>query len=351
MKDQEKYIPFREPGEDLLLTYIRGEASEEEARQVEYWMQEEEANEKVLLQIATIYYAQQRKYRIEKRNPLQAFETARRQIRQRTRKIWLRRVSVAAACMAGVIILSTLFSYLREVPAVPQQPTQIVTLEANSGMRSRFNLPDGTLVYLNSGSKLTYPVPFDPDQRKVTLVGEGYFEVSHHSDWPFIAGVADDRLQVKVLGTEFNLYAFSEEPNISVTLVSGSVEVVAKGPDSKTYTGILSPSEKANYDISTGQIGIDKVNTQYETGWTEGKLMFRNTPIRDVLKRLSYFYNVKFDIQNDAINNYRFTGTFDNKQLFQVLDYLQISSDIRYRIRQVNEDDSVSVKHTVVTLR
>ncbi len=350
MTNREDNISCEAPDEELLLAYIRGKTSKEDAQKIEYWLQNDEANERVLLQIASIFYARQRQYRIEKRNPLQAFESARRQIQQRTRRLWIRRISTAAACIAGVIILSTVFSRLHKYPDASQQ-VQMVTIQANAGMRSQFTLPDGTLVYLNSGSKLSYPMPFDQAQRKVTLVGEGYFDVSHDPDRPFIAGVFNDRLQVKVLGTEFNLYAFDDDSNIAVTLVSGHVDVIAKDDNNKTYAGSLSPSEKATYDIHTGKISIEKVNTQYDTGWIEGKLMFRNSLLPDVLKRLSYFYNVKFDIKNEAINSYRFTGTFDNKQLFQVLDYLQISSNIEYRIKQVTEDDSLGVKQTVITLQ
>ena len=230
------------------------------------------------------------------------------------------------------------------------QQAQVVTIQANAGMRSQFNLPDGTLVHLNSGSKLSYSIPFDQAQRQVTLEGEAYFQVTHHPEWPFVATVLDDRLKVKVLGTEFNLHAFDDEPNIMLTLVSGKVDVETKGMDNKVYAGSLSPSEKASYNIHTGQMNIEKVDVQYETAWIEGRLIFKNTVLPDVLKKLSYFYNVKFDVKNEDIKKYRFTGTFDNKQLFQVLDYFQISSDIRYQITQVTEDDSKSVQQTVVVL-
>ena len=342
MESQDKNMSFEAPNEELLLAYVRGDTSDDETRQVKCWLQEDEANEKVLLQIAVIFYARQRQRRIAKRDPMQAFNKARRRIVKRKRQLRVRRISAAVACIAGVIVLSTVFSHWLEEPVVAPS-TQMVTIQANAGMRSRFDLPDGTVVHLNSGSKLSYPVPFDRAQRQVTLEGEAYFEVSHHPEWPFVAGIPDDRLRVKVLGTEFNLHAFSDDPNITVTLVSGKVDVEAKGFDNKIYAGSLLPSEMAIYDAHTGKISIEKVNTASETGWIEGKLIFRNTLMKDVLKKLSYFYNVRFDVKNESINQYRFTGTFDNKQLLQALEYLKISSNIRYQIKQVTENDKQTV--------
>ncbi len=350
MENRENNISFQEPDEESLLTYIRGKATAENVEKIENWLREDAANEKILLQIAAIYFAQNRKHRIEKRNSLQAFEKARRHIKARTRIRLITRTSVAAACILGVIVLSSVISYLRETPSQPLQ-AQIVTVQSNAGMRSQFNLPDGTVVFLNSGSSLSYPVPFDAAQRNVSLVGEAYFKVAHSENRPFIADVSDNRFQVRVLGTEFNLRAFADETHVAATLVSGKVDISAKGLDNKIYVQSMLPSEKVDYDILTGKTTIEKVETRYETGWIEGKLMFRNCLLPEVLKKLSYFYNVKFNVQNEKINNYRFTGTFDNKQLFQVLDYLQISSDIKYHIKQVSEDDSGGVKYTVVTLR
>jgi ferric-dicitrate binding protein FerR (iron transport regulator) len=181
----------------------------------------------------------------------------------------------------------------------------------------------------------------------VTVGGGADWGGSRDAGWPCVASVADDRLRVKVLGTEFNLQAFSDDANITVTLVSGKVDVEAKGSGNKIYAGTLLPSEKAIYDTHSGTISIEKANIASETGWIEGKLIFRNSLMSDVLKKLSYFYNVRFDVKREAINQYHFTGTFDNKQLFQVLEILNITSDIRLQIKQVTEDD----KQTVVIIQ
>lgn len=125
----------------------------------------------------------------------------------------------------GILILSTTISYWRQKGTGDE--AQIVTVQANAGMRTHFNLPDGTVAYLNSGSVLSYPLHYDKKERRVTLTGEAYFKVTHNPEQPFIVSVANDRMRVKVLGTEFNLQSYNNESIVQTTLVSGAVHIEA----------------------------------------------------------------------------------------------------------------------------
>lgn len=346
MKEQNNNINLQDPDDRLLLTYISGKSSEEEVRQIENWLKLNDENEKILLQIATVYFAKSRQQRIENRDSGYAYEQSIRRIRNRQRISTIKKWSVAAS-WALIFVLITMTVYYSQKSTTQHR---IVTVQANPGMRSQIELPDGTIVYLNSGSKLKYSVPFDMAQRTVTLIGEAYFKVAHNRDLPFVANTADDRYQVKVTGTEFNMQAFENDTIITTSLVSGKVEVLVKGSDNKNYRCNLSPSEKTSYNMLTEKIKVEKVNTQYETAWIDGKIMFSNCRLPEVLKKLSYSYNVIFEINNPVINNYRLTGVFDNKQLYQILDYLKISSNIQYQIGQTTEDDRLGVKHSTVIL-
>ena len=349
MKTENRHINFQEPEGMMLLRYIKDTASNEEKSYIEAWLEADENNKRILLQTARIYNANNAMERIASRNPLIAYEKLEQRLAKRTRSYWLKRFSVAAACIIAIIGLSSLISYIR-VGSSAGAP-QHITLEANAGIRTHFNLPDGTVVYLNSGSSLSYPMPYDSKERKVCLSGEAYFKVTHNEKQPFIVSAFGDRYNVRVLGTEFNMQAYESEGQISTTLVKGSVNVEVKNKIGKIYKWKLKPSEKAVCDINEGKISITKVNTIYETAWMEGKLMFKNMPLPQVLKRLSYFYNVKFEIQDPVINSYYFNGTFENKQLSQVLDYLKISSRIDYEIKQAMTDDSQGSQSTMVILR
>lgn len=342
------HITGFEPDEVVLLKYIHDIASDEERQYVEDWLEGDATRENILLQLASIDYALCTKKRMESRNSLKAYSKVEKRIGLSARRYWLNRISWGVACFLGVLVLSTLISFWRENVTVGE--TQLITIQANAGMRTCFNLPDGTVAYLNSGSKLSYPLPYDKKERRVTLIGEAYFKVAYNPEQPFVVCVANDKMRVKVLGTEFNLQSYAGENIVQTTLVSGfvNIEMIRNGSVSNKK---LKPSEKAIYDIHSEVVSVVTVNTDYDTAWKDGRLMFKDMPLPEVLKKLSYFYNVKFEVKDPAINNYCFTGIFDNKQLSQVLDYLRISSQIKYTINHVKSDDSLKVQHTTITLQ
>lgn len=339
-----------EPKGIVLLRYIRDEVSEEERVWIEAWLKADAGNERILQQVAAIYYALNTHQRIVSRDPVAAYEKVCHQIKSRSRRLWLKRVSAIAACFIGILLISSALSFWYIQNAGISKP-QFVTVQANAGMRTHFNLPDGTIAYLNSGSTLTYPLPYDKKERKVSLSGEAYFKVAHNEMQPFVVSVANDRMRVNVLGTEFNLQSYKDERVVETTLVSGSVKIEML-KNGNVVSGVkLKPSEKAVYDIPLGTVSIANVNTEYDTAWKDGRLMFKDMPLPEVLKKLAYFYNVKFDVKDPVINSYCFTGTFENKQLSQVLDYLKISSRIDYTIEHVKSDDSLKVLYTTVVLQ
>lgn len=348
MKKENIHIDRIGPDESLLLNYIRKTASEEEIRLVENWLKQDAENEQVLLSLAGLDHALRTKKRIESRDPLAAYSKVQKRIALSQRKVWLNRIYLTAACFIGVLIMSTAIAYwMQEQEDVK---TQMITVQANAGMRTHFDLPDGTVAYLNSGSILTYPCPYDKEERRVSLTGEAYFKVAHNPQQPFVVSVADDRMRVKVLGTEFNLQSYKDESVVQTTLVSGSVSLEMVKNGNVVSNTKLRPSEKAVYDIPSGIVSIANVNTDYDTAWKDGRLMFKDMPLPQVLKKLAYFYNVKFEVQDPVINSYCFTGIFENKQLSQVLDYLKISSQIDYTIKQMRSDDSLGVQYVTVVL-
>ena len=253
-----------------------------------------------------------------------------------------------SSCLIAIIGLSTLFSH-RKVDSEFGDP-QIITLQANAGVRTRFNLPDGTVVYLNSGSVLSYPMSYDQKERKVCLSGEAYFKVTHNEKQPFIVSTSGDQHRVRVLGTEFNIQAYGDENIISTTLVTGSVNLEVKNKSGNVSHRTLLPSEKAICNLDKEEISVMKINTIYETAWMDGKLMFKDTPLPEALKKLSYYYNVEFVIQDAEIKSYCLTGILDNRLLSQTLDYLRISSNIDYRIEDMKTDDSKGTNRTRVIL-
>ncbi|RHO67349.1 DUF4974 domain-containing protein [Parabacteroides sp. AF48-14] len=349
MRSEKTSMTVDNPGSSAILKYIRNTASEEEQVQIDIWLKEDPEHEKTLLQIARIYYANQTQERIASRNSLWAYKKVKKRIDNRRKKLWLYRASVVAACFIGVLAMSTVISFLLHKSSMltPQQ----ITVCANRGVRTCLDLPDGSIAYLNSGSTLSYPLSNDGKERRVMLSGEAYFSIKHDAERPFIVSVFEDRMKVKVLGTEFNVQAYKNDNIIQTTLVTGSVNIETKDINGETIERNLSPAEKAIYDLSNNTLDVIKVDVESEIAWKEGRLIFKETPLPDVLKSLANFYDVDFEIRDSVLNSYRFTGTFNNRQLPQVLDYLRISSRINYSIKRMEADDSLSEQRELVVLQ
>jgi len=360
-----------EPEGTMLMRFIHGETNAEETVQIEEWASADNKNEKILLQIARICFAQETQERISSRDSLNAYNHVKHRINSRKYRRLTKRYLLAAACAAGFILLSGFFSYLYESSVRPL--AKQITVISNPGMRTRIMLPDSSIAYLNSGSSLTYSQYFTirDKERRFNLKGEGYFKVKHDAKIPFIVSVNNGRMSIRATGTEFDVQAYSEDDNVRVTLVEGSVVLSMKKQNGQyNYAKLTQPqkvdynfrSEKMNmadenelaqgavYSLKSEKMDIKSVNSASETSWRSGRLVFNNMPLPDLLQKLTHFYNVQFIVRDPVIYSYSFTGTFDNKQLSQVLDYLKISSRMDYKIVDASDDDSENVHYSTVIL-
>jgi len=201
---------------------------------------------------------------------------------------------------------------------------------------TKVTLPDGSNVWLNHSSSLKYPAMFQGDSRGVELIGEGYFEVVHNPEKPFIvtAGIID----IKALGTTFNIMAYPEEDKIETSLIEGCVELQREGPCRKpipilkmkpTYLAIF---QKSNNEIYTRTIGDDRYFS-----WKDGKLVFNEEPISEVAKKLSRWFNVDIQIRDPKLLDLTYTATFVDETLPQVMELMAMISPVSYTISDRKE--------------
>ena len=201
---------------------------------------------------------------------------------------------------------------------------------APAGSRTVVQLSDGSEVHLNYGSKLKYPQNFSGDTRGVILLGEGYFNIAHNPEKPFIVNTG--KLSVKAIGTVFNVLAYPGEDNIETTLIEGKVvlEQNRDGIKIKTIGGAMEPGLHVNYNSKTEKVTYTRGSVEKYIAWKDGKLVFENESIIEVTDRLSHMFNVDFEVA-DNVKDYSYTVTFVDEPLFQILDLMTIATPVTYK--------------------
>lgn len=220
------------------------------------------------------------------------------------------------------------------------------------GSKTRVQLPDGSVVWLNVGSKLTYNKDFGKELREVMLTGEGFFDVKKMKEKPFI--IHTSSIDIKVLGTVFNVKAYPEDKRTETSLLHGSIEVtIRKRPNDKI---ILSPSEKLVVENETGlqdapakdrKIGLAEIDISTlvsinklkynetdsavaETQWIDNKLVFRDESFDELAIKMERWYNVKMEITDPVLLQRRVSGSFENETIEQALEALKIIVPFHY---------------------
>lgn len=211
------------------------------------------------------------------------------------------------------------------------------TVETLPGQKSMLELPDGTRVWLNADTKLTYPVNFGQKTRQVRLSGEAFFDVEKDLKKAFTVDLGE--LNIKVLGTEFNVNNYRQNSSASVYLRAGSVELYTGDPSSRNYLYKMHPGDRVIYDKDQDELRVGHGMSDYCMAWMDGKIIFRGELMTDVVQKLNCCYNTDIRILDPNIESYTLTATFQDESLEQILELLKISAPIDYRInsRQQNE--------------
>lgn len=212
--------------------------------------------------------------------------------------------------------------------------TQLVTASTAIGQTYQVTLPDGTVVWLNSASALSFPVSFDPKKsRIVRLSGEGYFEVNKRTTQAFIVHAGNQA--VEVLGTQFNINSYENEVAVKTTLLKGSVRVSYTGL-SKNKQVMLRPGEQAY--SNTHEMLVKAVDAEKTIDWQRGDFEFEAEPIASIMRKIARWYGVEVRYQEGVDQNETFSGTvIRQKHLSEVLEIMQTTGRLRFKIegRQV----------------
>jgi ferric-dicitrate binding protein FerR (iron transport regulator) len=251
--------------------------------------------------------------------------------------------SLAGLAILAIVLFFNPFKKRGEIP-IPT-PSEVSTLMGSRS--SKLVLPDGSIVWLNADSKLSYDKDFGTSSREVSLEGEAFFEVTKMPDLPFI--VQTPGMQVRVLGTSFNVKSYLNESTTETSVIHGTVEVIPRHwPDQRfvlrpTDKLVLSNGDKnENKEQQSNALNVlrktitysEKDSSVIETSWVENKLAFDYETFAEVAMKMERWYAVKIIFEDEAIAQSRLTGTFTTESIEKALEALQYTYNFKYQINQ-----------------
>lgn len=339
---------------DIIARYLDGSASREEAEILLDWLKADKQNMKMFIELKDLWLktgtlnkddreTEAALLRFKKRVEYTYSSSNQRRI------TWMKYGNIAAVLIIAILTGALLLNRNNAREDLRNTYTEtIIPL----GQKGQVILADGTKISLNSGSKLRYPSNFNGTSREVFLEGEAYFDVAHNKEKPFL--VHSGKLTVKVLGTVFNLKAYSGENKIETTLISGSVKILETNKNQSTEVAILQPNQQAVYDRVNGQISVNRFQEakpaksavpektdepvytpvskiETVTMWKDQKLVFDDETLEQMAQKLTRWYGKKVHIESENLKVNRYSGKFIyNETIYQVLEIISLTTDLSY---------------------
>ena len=330
---------------ELLLRYIKGEATNKEEREILEWVGKSQENEKYFVLLNNLWLSQNMSDKKASKEELEAIvklTTGKKVFGGRFRRY----LPYAAAAL---IILSIGLNFLlfngtlspRKKSDEPVRMAYLPTeykheIYTEKGVKARVILPDGSKVWLNSDSRMVYPDRFETDIREIEFSGEAYFDVVKDSLRPLVINTNKD-FKVEVLGTKFNLKSYDNDAEARTTLYSGSVNIVSKVPggklkNDKEVVTKLKPLESCIIRDKQNPIHIKPENPEKQTAWKDGRIIFESTPMLETIKILERWHGVEFEVKDKSVYTFDITARFKSESIVQIMEMIKYCALIDYSI-------------------
>lgn len=328
---------------ELLDKYLAGQCTTNETRKVEAWYEAQKGDKDFLASLSDLDQQLLEEETLKKIKstigvPFDSDEET--PIKLPLWRNWRVQMGIAVSflllCWAG-------WSYLQFTPAKtneslfgfiePMKQDAIVRFVNKEAKLITHRLPDGTQVCLYPNAELTYPKAFEGKTRQVTFIGEGFFDVAHDASHPFL--IQSDKMQIRVLGTKFNVKALPKQAIFQVSVVSGSVAVrsMAEKGNTNPETIILKPQQKALFEVATNHLTAMETNAEAKKEIFEPiSINFNETPISQVINQLERQFNIHIQLSDKAISKCLLTADFNNQSLPIILEILCTSLDVSYTL-------------------
>jgi ferric-dicitrate binding protein FerR (iron transport regulator) len=313
-----------------IIRLFSGEANPDEKHEIRVWLNQSPRNKKLFSDLREIWLSAGVRENIDNYDLNKAIEIFKQKIQPPIRKIFSQQLGnvLQYAAIFLIIVGLPVFYFLGKNNSMTEE--SYTTISCPYGDKSTINLPDGSIVYLNSGSKLTFNNNFHHQFRGVSIEGEGYFSVVENPKIPFIVKAAD--LEVKVLGTKFNVKAYPTENVISTTLEEGKIEL---GINNQRV--LLKPGQRLDYyTLEKKMTFYDLVDITPDVEWKEGRLIFRNESLEELELKLERWFDVDIDFADEDVKQRRFTGIIERESILETLSYFNLSQHVGYRIKNNN---------------
>ncbi len=324
----------------LLLKYIQAEASEAQKQEVLNWIDKSIQNKEYFLTLKNTWISQNMPSDMATQAELQNIRLALKQSKQAKRNIYklLTILSSAVAAVAIIILLirpsesSIRQQYKNELLAVKMKelPKEFKrTIYTEKGVKGFVILPDSSRVWLNSDTKISFPITFIGSTREVELDGEAYFSVVKDSIKPMIVNIPTG-LKIKVLGTEFNLKSYSADNTVIASLYSGKIELLYNSILNTQEVQKILPNEQVEIFNDIIKISEPKqIKDNY--AWKDGQLIFDSAKLRNVIKELERWHGIDIIVKDDKIMDYTISATFNSESIIQIMDMIKYCILVDYK--------------------
>ncbi len=341
---------------EIVLKILQKQENAEQKEQFNAWLSSSEDNQARFKQFELVFERakEAQKYaRIDLETAWQKLEKKTVAVKPRGKSRILKILLQSAAIFVLAYVLGGGTYYLlstQNVEEPKEAVAQYFSISAPRGSKSKVELPDGSTVWLNSDSELRYPGIFADNQREVFLTGEAYFDIAKNEAAPFF--VRANTIEIKVLGTKFNVKSYPEEGTIETTLEEGLINISRVGSEQNF---LLKPNQKAVFVKRNGKINTsgplidelknvkpiqrkeqfilaENVETKVYTAWKDQSLIFKSETFEQLVVKMERWYNVEISIENERLKSKILTGSFDKQTIEQALEALKVSSNFKYEI-------------------
>nr|WP_321353900.1 FecR domain-containing protein [uncultured Draconibacterium sp.] len=319
----------------LSAKFLSGNMSSEEQKEFQTWLDNSEENKEAFLKNKKVWEQTQHqlvseKIAEDKVNVLRKLHAHQTRILSRSRRQLL--IYKLAAVMAIPLTFAISWYFLNTGSVEQPQLTQtICEVTAPKGHVAKCILPDGSEIWVNTGSSVTYDASsFSGNVREVELTGEAYFEVAKNVEKPFTVKTA--MANILVTGTSFNVKAYSGSDVFETILAEGGIDMKLNNSTTNQQISLV-PGERAVYTGETNKVAIDTVEPEFFTSWRNGELLFKDATLNDLVVELERIYDIDFHITDEKLGQFRFRGMFSyNNNLIEALEKIKRTAQIDYRI-------------------